>query len=412
MNKMIRIMTGGTFFHVRPHLALAAPAFGTVGLELSALCEEMIPEMDTQLVCTRMADPESNIETNEDVARVVNQWVEDERTKIIFLPVALCDFSGHVVGDSSSLLPSGKNLSRLKSGRTYSLHLRSAEKLIGKIRQTRKDIFLVGFKTTTKATEQEQYLSGLDLCKKASCNLVLANDIHTKMNMIITPEEATYHVGTNRKETLRNLVEMAKLRSHLTFTRSTVIAGESVDWNSDLVPESLRTVVNHCIQQGAYKPFNGATVGHFACKVNEKTFLTSKRKTNFNDLEKIGLVKVETDGPDTVLAYGAKPSVGGQSQRIIFNDHPEADCVVHFHCPIKPNSHVPTRSQREFECGSTACGKNTSDGLKQFGNLKAVYLDNHGPNLVFNKNIDPTEVINFIEANFELSGKTGGYMVR
>ena len=25
----------------------------------------------------------------------------------------------------------------------------------------------------------------------------------------------------------------------------------------------------------------------------------------------------------------------GQSQRIIFKEHPELDCIVHFHCPVK-----------------------------------------------------------------------------
>lgn len=408
--KKIHIISGGTFFHIRPHLALAAPAFGKVGQEIHDLCENMIPEMKTNIHFTKMADCYSNIETNEDVSNLLDKLVKDPTTKIIFLPVALCDFQANII-DNDTLLPSGKKEKRLKSNRTHSLYLRPADKLIGKIRKTRKDIFLVGFKTTSGATEQEQYLAGLNLCKTASCNLVLENDVHSKVNMIITPEEAAYHVTTDRQEALLNLVEMTKLRSHLTFTRSTVKAGESVPWESKDVPESLRAVVNHCIKQGAYKPFNGATVGHFACKINDSTFLTSKRKTNFNDLNKIGLVKVETDGPDTVIAYGAKPSVGGQSQRIIFKDHEGYDCVVHFHCLIKDGSEVPIRSQREAECGSFKCAETTSNGLKQFGALKAVYLDQHGPNIIFNKDIDPKEVIDFIENNFDLSSKSGGYMV-
>jgi hypothetical protein len=121
-------------------------------------------------------------------------------------------------------------------------------------------------------------------------------------------------------------------------------------------------------------------------------------------------VKVTTDGPDSVFAYGAKPSVGGQSQRIVFSDHPEYDCIVHFHSPKKENSQVPTVSQRAVECGSHQCGKNTSNGLKQFGNLSAVYLDNHGPNIVFHRSIDPQEVIDFINDNFNLDEKTGGYV--
>jgi len=46
--------------------------------------------------------------------------------------------------------------------------------------------------------------------------------------------------------------------------------------------------------------------------------------------------------------------------------------------------------------------------LQKFGNLYAVYLDQHGPNVVFNKNVDPHEVISFIEENFDLEDKTGG----
>ena len=281
----------------------------------------------------------------------------------------------------------------------------------GEGRYPRKDIFLVGFKATANASAEEQYRQGLNMLKASSANLVLANDVVTKLNMIIVPEEATYHVTTDREEALKALVEMTYLRSHLTFTRSTVVAGDPVPWESDLVPSALRAIVDHCIMRGAYKKFRGVTAGHFAVKLDDSNFLTSRRKTDFNDMKHVGLVKVKTDGPDSVIAYGSKPSVGGQSQRIVFLEHPETDCIVHFHCPKLPESKIPTVSQREYECGSHECGENTSRGLARFGNLEAVYLDQHGPNIAFNKSIDPQEVIDFIEANFDLTKKTGGYSI-
>jgi hypothetical protein len=202
---------------------------------------------------------------------------------------------------------------------------------------------------------------------------------------------------------------MALLRSHLTFTRSTVIPGAPVPWSSELVPDTLRKVVDHCVARGAYKPFLGATVGHFAVKIGEGRFLTSRRKTDFNRLSQVGLVLVEARGEHEVVAHGSRPSVGGQSQRIIFAEHPGLDCIVHFHCPIRPGSPVPVRSQRPFECGSHECGKNTSDGLKPFGDVWAVMLDRHGPNVVFSRDADPATVIRFIEENFDLTGTTAGF---
>lgn len=141
------------------------------------------------------------------------------------------------------------------------------------------------------------------------------------------------------------------------------------------------------------------------------TFITSIRKTNFNDIQRVGMVCVRTDGPDSVIAYGRKPSVGGQSQRIIFGQHPDLDSIVHFHCPLKTThpDDVPVVSQMEYECGSHECGSNTARGLGKFGNLYCVMLDKHGPNIVFNQTINPQEVIDFIDRNFDLAGTTRGF---
>lgn len=403
--KNVYVLGGGTFSHVRNHLALAMPAFGTTAKKLAALARNKFLKMNVELVLTKMANSESTIVTNEDVALLTSQITNDLQTKVVFFNFGMCDYSGKI-GD----VDSSKYSKRLKTynGGVYRMELSPNDKIVKNIRKNRKDIFLVAFKTTCGATEQEQYLAGLNLLKKNSCNLVLANDTLTRVNMIITPEEAKYHVTTDRDEALSQLVDMTYLRSHLSFTRATVVDGKLVSWESEQVYPTLRQVVNYCIEKNAYKPFNGATVGHFACKISPTEFLTSIRKSNFNDLSKNGLVLVKIEGDDNVIAYGAKPSVGGQSQRIVFTEHPDFDCIVHFHCPIKATSQVPVVSQREYECGSHQCGKNTSNGLKRFNNLSAVMLDNHGPNIVFNHSIDPLEVISFIEENFDLSAKTSG----
>lgn len=406
----IHIIGGGTVSHVRNHLALTAPAYGGTARQLGQLAYSMGGRNHSvEVHLTKMANSgKGTLETNEDVSKLVDQLIADKQTKIIFFNPALVDFKGSILSETDTATNSGKYQDRLKTSEGEKRMLLSpSDKIVGKIRKQRKDIFLVAFKTTCGATEDDQFLTGLHLLKANSCNLVLANDTKTRTNMIITPEQARYCVTTDREVVLKELVGMALDRSEGTFTRSTVVDGEPVPWESDLIPSSLRAVVDHCVKAGAYKTFNKATVGHFAVKVNAEQFITSKRKVDFNHLKDVGMVLCKAQGENTVLAYGARPSVGGQSQRIIFKDHPNTDCIVHFHCPPKLEASVSIRSQKMFECGSHECGKNTSAGLREdVPGIKCVYLDNHGPNIVFNRNIDPQKVIEFIDKNFDLKQAT------
>lgn len=402
------LLGGGTIDHVRPHFAIAAPAWGTTAMTLAHRIDArgLFADHRKRTILTRMANPASRIETNEDVAILLDELTADPETKVIFLSMALCDWRAEILGDPRR----GKLAPRLKTDEGgVSVELAPAEKLVRRVRKTRKDIFLVAFKTTAGATSDEQFLAGLRLLKTASANLVFCNDIHARRSMIVTPEQARYHEGTDRNAALEGLVEMADARSRLTFTRSTVVAGDPVAWSDPRVPASLRAVVDHCIRRGAYKPFLGSTVGHFAVKIGPNAILTSRRKTDFNRLDEVGLVRVETVGDDRVIAYGSKPSVGGQSQRIVFAEHPELDCIVHFHCPLRRSVAFPTRSQRPYECGSHECGKNTSSGLVPVApGIWAVMLDQHGPNIVFSRTVDPNHVIRFIEATFDLAESTSG----
>ena len=400
----IRIVGGGTVIHVRNHLGLCAPAYGTTAKRLLSLCQSNGQAADMTL--TRMADPKSRFETNEDLADLADSIIADPSARVVFWNPALCDFEG-MIGD---VHPDRKAQRMKTSEGIVNMMLRPADKVVDRFRALRKDLFLVAFKTTTNATADEQYRAGLSLLKRASANLVLANDTVTGLNMVVVPEEARYHQTTDREEALAGLVEMALLRSKNTFTRSQVVSNDGVAWNDPMIPANLREVVNHCIKRGAYKPFEGKTVGHFAVRGPDETIITSRRKSNFNYLPMTGMVRIAPVDDDIVLAYGGKPSVGGMSQKIIFAEHPDADNIVHFHCPLREGVEVvPHRDQRPNECGSHQCGKNTSDGLAVIEpGIKAVFLDNHGPNIVYGKDVPSDRVIDFIERHFDLEAKTGG----
>ena len=413
----IHVIGGGTISPIRAHFALnrvdanghatSAIAYGKTARKIAHLCREKWGQDEVHLHLTKMACcGESDLETNEDIQALVKKIIQDPDSKVLFMPAALVDFEGTVIDGHTSTL-SGRDEPRLQTKEgEHLLRLIPAPKVISEVRKYRKDLFLVGFKETSGKSPDALYVSSLDLLKRASCNLVFGNDMKARLNMVVTPEQARYHVTEDRDEALTGLVEMAHARSSLKFTRSTIVGGRPVPWSSPDIPEAFREVMNHCVKGGAYRPFLGKTVGHGAVKLSKDTFLTTIRGSDFNHSDKVGLVLVEAVGNDTVIAHGAKPSVGGQSQRSIFADHPEIDCIAHFHSKIRPGSEVPVRSQREYECGSHECGANTSTGMKQFGDVWAVMLDRHGPNVAFSRNVDPRRVIEFIEANFDLPAGT------
>lgn len=447
----IHVIGGGTVNHVRPHLAVSAPAYGTLACNIASELTDL--GCTHRLHLTRMAlgtvfqYPHLNlsvgprgrgatVETNAGMLKLIQMIVGAKEPSLVFMTAAVADWDPLVMtpgfrrGDESVCTTewfgkSGEHNSRLRTSEgDLRLVLTPADKLIRQFRGngvpgSRKDIFLVACKTTTGATDDEMFLAGLNLLKTASCNLVLVNDTHRLRNMIVTPEQARYGTDLSREEVTKTLVDMARERAFGTFTRSTVVPGDPVAWTDERVHPTLRAVVDHCIEQGAYKDLlgRGATVGHFAQKLTKDRFLTSRRNSDFNQMAEVGLVEVESNGDDTVTAYGFKPSVGGQSQRIIFREHPETDCIIHFHCPMKPGmpqrslakgSPIPVVPQWANECGSHQCGQNTSKGLGVvLPGIKAVYLKNHGPNIVFHHDIDPQTVINFIDRNFDLSRHTG-----
>ena len=437
--KKIHIIGGGTNSFIANHFALSAPAYGGTAKQLSWMFKQHKDnKMEVVLHLTKMAGG-TFLETPEDIDHLVSLLIMDPDTRVIIFNAAIVDFKPLELiepvdnyGAWDNVYPDiklGKYKQRLSShDYDFAIRVTTQDKIINRIRKERKDIFLVSFKTTCDATRQEQFTKGLTNLKASSSNLVFVNDTHPdrrvekagdlSTNGIITPEESSYWFDS-RESALKSLVEMILLRTNLHFTRSTVIAANPVSWHDPAVPSNLREVVDHCIDNNAYKSFgqSGATVGHFAVKLSPTEFLTSIRKTNFNNLKDIGLVRVKTDGPDHIYAYGAKPSVGGQSQRLIFDAHPELDCIVHFHCPLKylswSTGYIKPRSQFGVECGAHECGANTVQGLERYSLdngqfVWVTHLDRHGPNIVFSKDIDSEYLIKFINDHWDLSKKTDG----
>jgi len=398
-NRRTIVIGGGTFNHIRNHMSLAAPAFGTTAKVMHSRLEQY-----SELFLTKMADPSSTLVTNKDVSDLIDKLIADPTVGTIVMNAAICDFEGTIVGSDEE---SGKHAERLKTaaGRKL-LKLTPSDKIIGRIRKARPDIFLVGFKTTTGADSETQFLTALKFMKSTKCNLVLANDVVTRNNMVITPEETRYKETTDRYVALKELCEMIQLRQNLTYTRSDHIYGP--DSTIQSCPETFQTVVQYLVDNGGFieNNGNGFTPGHFCLKIDDNTFLSSQRKADHNKVFARGMSKVVRHGEQIMVGGSLKASVGATSQRLIFDKFPEYDCIIHTHNPQREGSDLPTTPQRPYQCGSLECGINTVESMKVYDeDIAGVFLEKHGANILFRSSCDPQKVIDFINKNLVLGVK-------
>lgn len=217
---MIYVLGGGTFNHVRAHLSLAAPAFGETARSIHRMVYKHCDRLGIRvphLVLTKMAHSSSSLVTNADVSNWLKRLLTEDKNKLIFMNVALCDYEGEIVPAPGALpIPSGKYAARLKTrDGEQVLRMTPTDKLVSSIRATRPDMFVVAFKTTSEASPDEQHAAGLNLLRSADVSLVLANDLVTRNNMVITPDGGRHHETTDRAAALTGLVEMAMRLSGL-----------------------------------------------------------------------------------------------------------------------------------------------------------------------------------------------------
>lgn len=422
MKNKIIVLGGGTINPISNHLALCSPAFGSTANKIGEYLSDS--EYEIEVVKTKLADPTSSIVSNEDLSQYVleNIILNDNVVGVVF-NVAVCDFkykSGDFHGE------------RLSSESNITLDLAPDDKIISKIRQTRPDIFLVGFKTTTNKSINVMFEKGLKMMKSSKCNLVLCNDVVTRKNLVITPEETMYHITEDRDDALRGLTNLIKLRMNATYQRSKLVNMNGVV-TPYLIPDEFRNILEFVISNGGFicNNGNGFTPGHFCIRTtkekvieymtgdmididfsiindSEMIFLSSVRKANHNDVFTNGMciVVVKEDGEFIVFGPN-KASVGARSQYMLLKNNPEFDYILHTHNPLTPYSELHSVEQYPFQCGSNECGVNTSTNLKSYENdeIRAVYLEKHGVNMIFKHGFDQDTIKNFISNNIKLGEK-------
>jgi phosphopantothenoylcysteine synthetase/decarboxylase len=198
------ILGGGTFSDVSPHLSLCTRAFGTTAKQLKQYCDHA--SVPAQLKLTKMADSESNLVTNQDVENYVEGLMFTTDVKAIIFNAAMCDFSGYIDRQSPDV--------RLISSEYYEMSLvPNTRKVIQLIKKRRPDIFLVGFKTTAGALYNHQLHKAREQMTTAGCDLVLANDITARNNILVYSQNMC-SASNDREELLQAIVHEIKTKCY------------------------------------------------------------------------------------------------------------------------------------------------------------------------------------------------------
>ena len=189
------VFGGGTFNPIAAHLALAAPAFGETARQLHERFEEN-GVLASHLVLTKMADSNSTLVTNDDVAVCVQEMLKDPLVKVVVMNAAICDFEAENPSEEA----------RLSSSRDYTLELKGIQgKILATISKQRPDIVVVGFKTTHGATKVEQVAKAFSSMAASGLDIVLANDLLTRENILVTKGFRVEH-GRSRNHLLNVLI--------------------------------------------------------------------------------------------------------------------------------------------------------------------------------------------------------------
>lgn len=188
--KNICILGGGTNTYISSNIALSAPDYGSTAIKLeSKFMSHPENKMNVHLYLTKMAHPdcEDAPDTPEQVEALVDSLISDPNTKVIIFNVTVIDFkptyltewrqADKSLGLDTSTFGKYTNWITTKGTPVIDLELKPYHKIINKIRKERKDILLVGFKTTCGSTKEEQFREGLKLCKDASADVVFIDDV-------------------------------------------------------------------------------------------------------------------------------------------------------------------------------------------------------------------------------------------
>lgn len=191
------IFGGGTFTHLRNHLAISAPAFGTTAKKLHNRL------IGSELFLTKMADTNSVLMTNMDVDLFIDDVLKDETVKAIILNIAFCDYEALPIDN----IENGSHAERLSTSEgNINVELTPTKKVVKKIKKERPDIFLVSFKTTTNKTIGEQIEIGNKSKSDNLSNVVFCNDTITRQNILITDNGVI--LSENRNDALESLCKI------------------------------------------------------------------------------------------------------------------------------------------------------------------------------------------------------------
>lgn len=227
------IFSGGTMVHIRPHLSVCAPAFGKVGHEIEQalydwyakhinafetfLEEELnygnILNLSAETIThyqTRMADSESPIITNDDLAGYLDEVLADKSVKCIVMAAAVCDYEPDKMETITGCMIDnhvdfGKKYPRLHDVRQITVRMKQTDKLVDRIKQCRPDIKLISFKTTSDETIEELIGKCSKNERRNDSDIVFGNDIANKYNILVTRFSTAIY--DNRTECIGSMVD-------------------------------------------------------------------------------------------------------------------------------------------------------------------------------------------------------------
>ena len=266
--------------------------------------------------------------TYDDLCRELDSAIDSDPPDMIIMGAAVSDYGPREA--TSGKIPS--------SVRTLTIRLHRLPKILDGLRERcgAKKTFIVGFKLTAGASEDDMVAAARAQMKRARLNLVVANDTTRMGNgqhpvVLVTPEGGAIPIFGLRRDVAAELASFVLRRAHTTWCTSvwTATGGRSRNRSKAYHRAAAALELAQTLRLLSGDP------GNVSCREGDWLWITPRGAAHKESLAAHRLISAQVLSDEREVRYRGrhadKPSIDAPVHAAMYRAYPDVDTLFHSH---------------------------------------------------------------------------------